>query len=333
MSDNRLRNIDVAKGLLVIMVLFYHLPVILIESSRIDCDYFRRIGEISRLFTPFFMPAFFVITGYCSNFEKKVLPFLKSQITGLIIPMLTLNIFPCILCFNIKAFSQFINVNFWLWGLSFWFLPCLLLSKLFFYLIYTISKANTIKLVCIVFLLMLLGVVCDQKHWLQNYWYWRNALVFGGCILFGQVLRRQSQFNRILLVGTSVYILTYLLLTSIKCNIPSLGLNVDYSLSNICLFVPLCLGGSCCIFIMSKIFEFSLILSYIGKGSIIFYCLHWMIAQHIGIWTGKILETNNSINASVFFFIVLVITVIICIIFIYLFNLRYIRVFIGKRYK
>lgn len=330
MIKERLCYIDAAKGLLVILVLFYHLPVILNDSSHINCEYFKVIGDIAKLYTPFFMPAFFVITGYCTNFEKNKILFVMSIFKGLIIPMLTLNIIPCILSFNLNAFQQFLRLDFWLWGLSFWFVPCLILSKIIYYIIYQYSNENKLLFLLIILLLMAFGVVCDQEHLFQNYWYWKNSLVFLGCIHFGQFLKVKECDNNILLIGSITYIFLILLLNKNINSIPSLGLNIDYSLENLVLFVPLCLGGSCLILLFLKIIKTENLLTYIGKGSLIFYCCHWMIAQHIGKWIGIFFIPNNNSSAVLFVLLVMGFTIVFCVVFIYILNLRYIRFFIGK---
>ena len=68
------------------------------------------------------MPSFFMLTGYCSNFSRPFKDFLLANVNGIIVPMVVLNVIPCLLSFNVEALHYLIDWRNWLSGLSFWFL-------------------------------------------------------------------------------------------------------------------------------------------------------------------------------------------------------------------
>lgn len=87
----RIAYLDVAKGLLIIMVVFGHICWATTSSGVSVGESWRHIDEIKQwLWSPFFMPCFFIITGFCSNFDKEFGPFLKDNVFSLLWPMLIL---------------------------------------------------------------------------------------------------------------------------------------------------------------------------------------------------------------------------------------------------
>lgn len=85
MTKERLTYIDVAKGLLMVLVVFHHVDGNAtkygIINSAVD-----DIHAFSNIFVSFFMPCFFIITGYCSNFTKPFVRFLLGSIKGIMLP-------------------------------------------------------------------------------------------------------------------------------------------------------------------------------------------------------------------------------------------------------
>ena len=81
----RVKYIDVAKGILILCVFTGHLNWFAVGKG-ISSSYFGTIDEIARVWSSFFMAAFFFITGYCSNFNKDYRPFLLNDLRSLIVP-------------------------------------------------------------------------------------------------------------------------------------------------------------------------------------------------------------------------------------------------------
>lgn len=71
---DRFHYIDIAKGILILLVVIHHQPQLAAEFG-ISNPFLAALACSSDYFNAFFMPAFFVITGYCTNFQK--LPFGK----------------------------------------------------------------------------------------------------------------------------------------------------------------------------------------------------------------------------------------------------------------
>ena len=83
-KTSRILYLDITKGMLIIMLVFAHF-----RSASIRFDYqnadFSYIYGWNNIFTCFYMPAFFVISGFLSNLKKissySFIRFLKSWLS------------------------------------------------------------------------------------------------------------------------------------------------------------------------------------------------------------------------------------------------------------
>lgn len=67
MKAKRLEFLDIAKGLLILMVIIGHFKVMAIMCFSLNVPEINDFSAINDFWISFFMPAFFVITGYCSS--------------------------------------------------------------------------------------------------------------------------------------------------------------------------------------------------------------------------------------------------------------------------
>ena len=88
----RLHYIDIAKGLLILLVVYDHLPDMYLYSLKLHNNYISELNNWQWIYKLFFMPAFFAITGMCSNFDKTFIPFLVNNFKSLIVPNIIIGI-------------------------------------------------------------------------------------------------------------------------------------------------------------------------------------------------------------------------------------------------
>ena len=79
------------KGALIILLVFAHFRSAL-NRTDFKNDYFEYVYGWNSIFTCFYMPAFFLISGYCSNFRKDPKTFLKSLLKSLVLPLFALSL-------------------------------------------------------------------------------------------------------------------------------------------------------------------------------------------------------------------------------------------------
>lgn len=129
----RIRYIDIAKGLLIISVVFWHSICTVEDSPTLRHLHIFTANTL----LPFFMQAFFVITGYCSNFYKSFHKHIWDDFRTLILPAILLSIV-------IKGFEGELN-----WKSAFdsiillsgaWFVIALFFCKAFNWVLFRIEK-------------------------------------------------------------------------------------------------------------------------------------------------------------------------------------------------
>ena len=70
-SKKRIPYFDVAKGVLICLVIISHIYLETLTVAKIPNSTFAWMRSWQWIHVSFFMPAFFIITGLCSNFEKE----------------------------------------------------------------------------------------------------------------------------------------------------------------------------------------------------------------------------------------------------------------------
>lgn len=182
----RLNYIDIAKGILILMVIYNHTEN-LASASGVH-NWVIDIIPNTGFFRPFFMPAFFVIAGYCSNYEKGFKDFIISNAKALLIPavlLLFVRIFVRFLftgTFSMLEWHGIVSkgVVFHL-GYWNWFLTALFSTKVLFYLL--VHWAETFKsrfiLICTIHIV---GVVFFNYKGdgiiFYNFYFYQHALMY-----------------------------------------------------------------------------------------------------------------------------------------------------------
>ena len=131
MVKSRLSYIDIAKGILISIVLFHHISfqanLVGLHNGCIQWNF-----TFLPLYASWFMPAFFIITGYCSNFNRSFKSFALDNIATLVWPMLLFYILTSL--FKVHSLSSYSIITDLSNGIN-WFLTALFISKFFYYFV------------------------------------------------------------------------------------------------------------------------------------------------------------------------------------------------------
>lgn len=147
MNSERLPYLDISKGLLIIFVLIYHIPVFA-EQNFVNS--FNWMFYTRPAFQYYFMPAFFVITGFCSIFEGKSFGiFVYKNFKILILPGFFVSIGTPIGSHLLHCDSHLINywipVRDFFYGGGFWFLTSLFFSKIIYYTLCCVCQSAIVR--------------------------------------------------------------------------------------------------------------------------------------------------------------------------------------------
>ena len=330
MSKERLHWIDVSKGILILLLLLHHFSVAK-RVLEIDGEYFTFITCWQKVYTAFFMQAFLIMSGYCSNFNKSSQQFWGGVIKQLVIPFIFFQFVIC--CISSIEKSNFtINGIFNIWisfgGTTLWFLNALIVSKIIIY--YMRRNVQSVSIIFIFTLfLLLIAHTLDYFDWGTNFLCIRQSLGSVFFVYFGCMLReKDGLFSKCSQLGY-IYPYVLLMLLLFKLPIPASTANMA-SLILVPLFVPLSISGSMAFFTLCKKINSSAFLEYFGRNSLIVYGVHFELLCTSIILTLRIIHVNNIFMGIIASVIIYASLVLACTVLIELFKRVPMKWFVGR---
>lgn len=346
MAKERLHYIDVAKGLLILLVIVPHVDNVA-RRCGIDCAALNRIGwTLSYFFAGFFMQAFFMLNGFTSNFNKPFKTYLWSSFKSLIIPYV---VFSFIvkglegLCFG--DWSLWVSVGGgdeqWLWiDDTYWFLTALFFARIIYWIVNRYVKSEWARGLILLVLVVIGtwlnnvmdGQVTHPSHW-ANHLHYRNALCMTIFIWIGHLLRKHDdKMTRCYVVATVLYVVGL----AIGIVTHHTGITMPYThfsdmtLATIPFYLFFATTGSMATVWLSRKINHSRLLEYYGRGSIVVYVMHFFYLAVVVRLLSRVLWPTGYLNAALFFTITFISVSIMCAATIWLFEKPYLRKLIGK---
>ena len=304
-QNQRISYLDVTKGLLIIMVAFSHIQWLSQSFDGSASEKWFLLNKIGMyLWVPFYMPCFFVITGFCSNFNKNFAVFLKSKIVTLLFPMLVLS-------FSIH-----------------WFIWSMFTAIVIYFFINKYIKTEWLKALIII-LLSFLGSICASFETIiaiRRYYIFHSIglVIF---VYFGQILKRYSDkllTNKIIIITTVFYLCVVILSFFQGYKLPAIYSKYDTTIFQWPLHIFLSTFGSLMLIGISKIISKNKVFEYLGKNSLVIFFLHFTAIN-------LILRYCNFLFDSYWgFFVVLIMAIALCSFISYILNKPQLSWLIGK---
>lgn len=281
MEKKRVHYVDIAKGLLIILVVLHHIPQLEMNKSTA----MQNVDNLSVLYISFFMPAFFVLTGMCSNFSKPFKIFIKKKFYSIMIPAFCLGfismwinlIFSGVT--DIREYCKLGFRTFILYGGTYWFLSALFIANNIYWLIKNKITNMVYKYLLLVFCLIV-GVVFQYCH-IHDYWHVSQALVLVIFLNIGELFRKYGLNLKKGTIAFLSYIGLLTLLLALNMNVPYITAHVNLSIFELPVFLLLSILGSVSIIVFSKVIEKKSVLEGLGKQSLVIYGLHISILSVI----------------------------------------------------
>ena len=305
MAKQRIKYIDVAKGILIVFVCLGHITGIAEEYGGVHHNYFSHTGFLlSKLYTPFYMQAFFFITGLTTNFDKPFVVFIKQNFKRLIIPYISFSILYAL--FNKfffghdLLFTEMDGENLFFLIESYWFLSVLFISKILFWFICKISNQIIELILCLVIFLIGLSFSAyylkwnGTSHW-HNYFHYRCALMILIFIWTGHFFKQHpsSVFTKI--YATVLYMMILIGSYLFHYSLPSVGHNTTLAYHQIPFHILIATLGSFFVLYLSKILENNKYLQECGKQSLTIYTTHYLVLEVLAYTFGKICLPDGKI--------------------------------------
>lgn len=342
---NRVQYIDIAKGILILVVVFHHIPQVGNRLLMLNSDSLNTFVSWNWLYATFFMPSFFIITGYFSDFEKECKSFILQNFKSLILAGVILSIVESILdtllsrslVISIDLRSRLIS--FIKYGTPYWFLSTLFLCKIFFYFLCKLTRYDVIKgMICMLTMCLAL-YICPEidRNDSNNYWYFNHVLFYLFFLWLGSLMRRISilEWKFMPVLGWA-----YIAMAVVFCFLgikPPVLTHYFGAVTYISLPLSLLLAttGTFLIFYFSRQIYISPIpdiwLQYVGKNSLIIYALHIAVVRNIGLYISHYIVLPDSMTHAWFYVMLsFFVSVLILVVVSKLLNVPQLRWIVGK---
>lgn len=288
-ATNRITWIDLAKGLLILAVIFHHIHMhgyIILHETRVSAI----LDRFDDYWVIWFMPCFFMITGLCSNFNRDFPSFISSSLKTLILPN-------CILGFlYLLLYQSTVGGGYYLHeckmflirdlpnGGYFWFLSSLFVCKMLYYIIYNCWKERwkyPIAIIAIAILFSLIGYFWGKTN-IPNIWYFKQAFIYLPVLSIGVLLKQNCLFGksfRYYLPCFAITLLCIIVARYYHWTVPYVSYAFNYSNESVLpLLLLSAIGSYGFIGLCKRLGNFTLLV-YIGKNSLVFYITHILIIQ------------------------------------------------------
>lgn len=319
MASERIRYFDIAKGILIILLVFAHFRSAVIRMPY-ESPYFEYVYGWNNIFTCFYMPAFFVISGYCSNFKKQASVFFKSLLKSLLLPIVTLLLLTSIVTSLIYHENVLHNIVAKITlepGL--WFLWAIIWGKIFVYIIERI-KINGGGKLCVSFLLLVLGVFLYQFNVGPEVVYYKHALVASFWIYVGVYLRANPDlYEKSLKISWIMY--PFVALASFFKQYAFVA-GVGLSLFSIPIHLVYAYFGTMFLLIVCRMIGKCDWLEFWGKNSLVVYGLHFVPLLYFANLLWEVISPESPIIFIGYFIVLYSIEYIICWLIMKLFQFK-----------
>ena len=279
MMAQRIDFIDLAKGICISLVVLLHV-------------FGDLSGGVIQLMNLFRMPLYFVLSGLFFKTYDGLFPFIKKKTNKLLIPFFStfiIIVLPTTFLLNelegrTTTYSNLFwggpgKLNLGIDG-AIWFLLCLFVVNIYFYLIFLLTKKNLVGITILSFVCGFIGYVMSLYGLFLPMWM-DSALTAMPFFLFGYLLRCYSKVlysslskNDVLLAIASLVILVSVFMYD-ECRGESVivyGENI-FNIPFWSLYVG-GVSGTYLILIIAKYFGHLPLLSYIGRYSIVVLLTH-----------------------------------------------------------
>lgn len=336
----RIEWIDASKGILIALVVFHHYATYA-RAMGVEMGGVKHVFLLNNIFVPFFMQAFFFITGYTSSYKKPIKEFVIKNAKSLLFPIL---FFGVTLALSEKYISHiqpsilFIEkdgqkIPFLLE--CYWFLHALFISKIIMYGFVNHIKTVKVQFVLALALLVVAMIVNDKVGHLHNWLHWRNSFCMFIFLWMGFVCKKYEligKLERYKWIIYAAYIIPIVLAFVIQKNIggyivPQYTHSPSFGAKSIPLYLYFALLGSISIVYVSKGISNNLV-KYMGQNSLTIYGCHFVWLQLSIMLYRSLLGTSS--NSAIFLLLSLATTYLLCLLTCKVFSVSPAKYLIGK---
>lgn len=327
-GGSRINYLDIAKGVLIILLVFAHFRTG-VNKAGYENGYFKYVYGWNSIFTCFYMPAFFLISGYCSNFKKDLKTFIKSLLKSLVLPLFTLSLINdtarALMVYHQDLSSVLLETL--KSGGTLWFIQALIIAKVICYSIQTVTDSRIVMLIA-TFALLIVGVALHQFNFGGITFYYQHGMVASFFVALGLFLKeKQSIYEKAL----KYCLYTYPLLALLNFwHSPNITAYLSISLKIIPLFLVLSVCGTLFLIAVCKNIKRCSFLEFWGQNSLVVYALHLAPLLYFFKLYYFWLQPTSMISFVGFVGILYLTEYAVCYLMMYLFQFKPFKWLIGR---
>lgn len=319
--------IDVARGGLILLVVLFHTPIIL---RSVGC-----IGEtplldaIGSFYIPFFMPAFFVITGMCTDWDVDWKTFLAKNAKKLLLPTLLLPLCATALYCERSAWHNFCDLDSWAYAGAGWFVCALMTAKLVYYGVRRLVPfGNGVLLLLAVAAVAVVGLLLNKFFCLKNTLFYQNGMVLAFFVYVGELSKKKMDVFKggrtAYMIGLG-YIAVWLASRLAHVDMPYVMLSVNCGYWKFPFYLCIAVMGVCLLMSLAWRIGTNRLLEFMGSHSLVIYFFHSVLIFQMGSLLG-----GFGICDALFVLLVFASSVAIASFIAWLFDLPYLRWLVGR---
>ena len=334
-TTDRLHYIDVAKGILIVLVVIHHIPQIIKGQVGISDGFWAGVGFLNIFYASWFMPAFFFLSGMCSNFDRQFPDFLRRNVKSLLIPAVVLPIVGTWLLHLAQLDlhpSSYLHLDLRrivLYGSWCWFLPALFVARLVYWTIHHWLQGSAGRIIAC---LTLLVVACALKQFdvVPNFWMHRHALAMVLYIALGQCCRQHPIRDCYYYIGGGLFLLLTLVLQLGHFHYCWITNAFRVEVVQIPLHLALCLTGICLVMTIARLISSNALLELLGRNSLYIYVFQYMFLQMLIGRLHDVIADANMLACCLLLMLFIAATLAASLLFSWIMHRPYLRYCIGE---
>lgn len=324
--NERVHYLDTAKGILILVVLVCHFTWggSLFHVKTYTC---QALDAVEMFWTPFFMAAFFCITGMCSGFAGNWRAFIFKSAKQLLLPAIVLGLLSAfvryILTFG-RVEVQVLSILEDCGG--YWFLTSLFIAKVAYYFAAKLPPWLNFA-ACLVFYAA--GCLLHISEAVENVYSFEQGLIFLPFMYLGHWLRSHSTILDRTAVWLTLYPAMFAICLALGYKLPGVWSIIHISWIDIIPHLVTTAAGILFVLVLCKNTRRIPLLELCGKQSLFIYCLHM-------VFFCRAFELYNvyipvcSLSTAMLFVAVMPCTIGVCLGISWLFTNTRLRILVGK---
>lgn len=308
----------------MLLVIIHHTFIYNHESLK-DSD-IDMIMPMQNFWVSFFMPAFFVITGYCTHFNRKFGDYVWRNFKSIMIPAWFFTFFSLMNLPRIDLVGAVSSLL--LYGSGWWFLSALFFSKIIYWFLVRYMKRSVVFTILV--LLSFSSTVFNEMNSQIDYFYYKEVLNLTLFLWIGSECKSFMSKRNVVVISTVVFVGATLLSIKLFGKVPSVTFSFNCSMAQYPIYLLLSVTGSVAFIHFCKFVNKNSAIEYFGRGSLLIFVTHFYFVVTMLNLMKESLLCHEFVGSMILMMSSVVMVCLFTSFIIWLFNHKYLNWVLGK---